>query len=50
MGGNRGLLYGILSTVFILTHLHLPQLLRLSIDAFSDTFDAHINMMELVKV
>ena len=24
--------------------------LRLSIDAFSDTFDAHINMIELVKV
>ena len=50
MGGNRGLLCSILSTVFILAHLHLPQLLRLSIDAFSDTLDAHINMIELVKV
>ena len=50
MGGNRGLLCSIQSTVLILTHLHLPQLLRFSIDAVSDTFDAHINMIELVKV
>ena len=49
-GGDRGLLCSIQSTVFILTHLFLPQLLRLSIDAFSDTFYAHINMIELVKV